>query len=355
LLLSIATMFVAVLPFTGVSLIWEKGYGSGTIVGFVSLSLFFFNAVYQSGKQVPYNDFVNNCVKYAVLVLNALLALAAYGVWLRVTQYGLTIERVLAIILLVLMTGYVVSYSMIIVLKREIWADYFGKANTGMALLASLIIVSLFTPVLDAARLSVDSQLRRLDAGKVAIRDVDFPYLARSGDYGLAKLEMLKQRSDVQQDTKLVERIQEAIDKKGRGYYNNSESLSDERLADIIEIFPKEKSVDHAFWQMLRDQPYLLGRCKAKSCLALALDLNSDGIDEYILFEDSGQEQVHHYIHRKDHDGDFQRIYINSQFSMSFQNVRGALNADNFQLVEPTLMDLRIGEKTLNTSSASGQ
>ncbi len=355
LLLSIATMFVAVLPFTGVSLIWEKGYGSGTIVGFVGLTLFFFNAVYQSGKQVPYNDVLNYGVKHAVLVLNALLALAAYGVWLRVTQYGLTIERILAIILLVLMAGYVLSYSVIILLKRRNWAEYFGKANTSMALLASLIIVLLFTPMLDAARLSVDSQLRRLEAGKVAIQDLDFPYLARSGDYGLSKLELLKQRSDVTQDKKLAERIQDVIDKKGRGYYRNSESFTDERLADLIEIFPKDRSVDQAFWQMLRDRPYLLGRCKAKSCLALALDLNSDGVEEYILFEDSGREQINHYIHRKDHDGHFQRIYVNSRFSMSFQSVRDALNADNFQLVEPTWMDLRIGDKTLNTSSASGQ
>jgi len=191
LLLMIALMFVAVLPFTGVNLIWEKGYGSDTILGFVGLTLFFFNAVYQDGKQAPYSELINLTVKSGIVVLNALVALAAYGVWLRVAQYGLTVERILAIILVALMFGYIIAYSLIILLKRKTWSEYFGKANTFMALLTALVILLIFTPVLDMPHISVDSQLKRLEAGQVMIEDFDFHYLARSGRYGLANLEKL--------------------------------------------------------------------------------------------------------------------------------------------------------------------
>ncbi len=293
LLLLIAAMFVAVLPFTGVDLIWQKGYGSDTILGFVGLTLFFFNAVYQDAKNEPYSKRISILLKYALLVLNVLVLLAAYGIYLRVAQYGLTIERILAMILVSVLFAYSALYSLIILFKSKYWQDYFGKVNTMLALLVSLIVVLLFTPVLDMSRLSVNSQLARLERGEITLEAFDFPYLARTGTYGLRKLDELKKRIEIADNELVIKRIDTAIENKNRRYYRLDTVIDPESLADVVEVFPIDTEISKDFWSLAAEHTGVTQVCLRNTCLLLAVDLNKDGIDEYILFRSSGNGYVY--------------------------------------------------------------
>lgn len=353
LLLVIAVMFVAVLPFTGVDLIWQKGYGSDTILGFVGLTLFFFNAVYQDAKTEPYSERLSTLLKYALLVLNVLVLLAAYGVYLRVAQYGLTIERILAIILVSVMFAYSALYSLIILFRARFWQDYFGKVNTALALLTSLVVVLLFTPVLDMSRLSVNSQLDRLERGEVSLEAFDFPYLARSGVYGLRKLEELKKRPEIANNELLVKRIQNAIENKHRRYYRLDTVIDPEALANAVEVFPLDAEVAKDFWSYAAEHSGDTESCLRYTCVLLTVDLNKDGIDEYMLFRATQNNYVYtSRIYKKGGEDGYISQYFNDNISMKITDLRQLLIDEKVELKQPENMNLKIGDKVLNTSSA---
>ncbi len=355
LLLVIAAMFVAVLPFTGVDLIWQKGYGSDTILGFVGLTLFFFNAVYQDAKTEPYSERLSTLLKYALLVLNVLVLLAAYGVYLRVAQYGLTIERILAMILVGVMLAYCALYSLIILFKAKHWQDYFGKVNTMLALLVCLVAVLLFTPVLDMARLSVNSQLARLERGEISLEAFDFPYLARSGAYGLKKLEELKKRPEIADNELLLKRVDTAIENKHRRFYRLDTVIDPKALADVVEVFPLEAEISKDFWNHAAEHTGDTESCLRYTCVLLAVDLNKDGIDEYLLFRSSVNEYVYTArIYKKGGSEGYISQYFNDSINMKVADLRQLLLDKKVELKEPENMNLKIGDKLLNTSGARG-
>ncbi len=356
LLLIIAVMFVSVLPFTGVDLIWQKGYGSDTLLGFVGLSLFFFNAVYQDAKTEPYSYGVSSFLKYSLLVLNVLVLLAAYGVWLRVAQYGLTIERILAIVIVFVIFCYSALYSLTILSRPMYWEIYFGKVNTSMALLVSLIIVLLFTPVLDMARLSVDSQLARLERNEVSLETFDFAYLARSGTYGLRKLEELKQRPDIAKNEKLLKKVESAIENKYRRYYRPDTIVDPKVLAAKVEVFPSGAVVPQDFWNFASKQSRDAESCLKNRCFLLAVDLNKDGVDEYLLFRGAGNQWVYSsHVYKKGGEHGYISQYISDSLNIKVDDLVVLLTENKVELKEPNYMNLKIGDKLLNTSSARDQ
>lgn len=349
LLLGIAVMFVAVLPFTGVNLIWSKGYGSDTIIGFVSLSLFFFNAVYQDAKEAPYQPLLNKVVQYSIIVLIVLLALAAYGVSLRVVQYGLTVERLFGIILIVVMSCYVVLYTFIIVIKSLNWALYFGKTNTFMALFVALIIVLMFTPVLDLSSMSVRSQLARLDQGKLTLENFDYHFLARNGTVGIEALQELKARPEVASSEVIVARIDKAIKSKGRRYYS-PQTISRKELKSILNTYPIGIELDESIWAHFESRPYRVSQCFKSTCALLQVDLNSDAENEYILFTGNAKS-VNFRFFIKDSKGQLTERHSYRNLSMSFEVLTQMLNNNSFSLVEPQWQDLKIGDQTIHAPS----
>jgi hypothetical protein len=348
LLLIISVMFVAVLPFTGVNLIWEKGYGSDTILGFVGLSLFFFNAVYQDAKEAPYRLFLNRFVQFSVMVLIVLIALSAYGMSLRVAQYGLTVERILAIVLICIMLSYVLLYTVIIVFKRTTWSLFFGQANTLMAILVSAIIVLMFTPVLDMSRISVDSQLSRLDQGKVPLEKFDFYFLARNGDVGERALRALQERDDVKASLAISKRIELALKTKGRAYLSGE--MDQAVVKKMIKTYPLEATYDDSIWEFIALNSYNANECMRDGCALLQVDLNGDSNDEYILFSKRNSNTSLRFF-MKNKEGEYQPQYTNLSLKMTYEELVEKLEAGSFSLVRPQWQDLKIGDEVIHTPS----
>ena len=349
LLLFIALMFITVLPFTGVNLIWDKGYGSDTILGFVGLSLFFFNAVYQDGKEPPYRPLLNFFCQYSMIALIVLLALSAYGMYARVAQYGLTTERILAIILIAIMFSYLVLYAAIAVFKRFSWPVSFGNVNTLLALVISGVIFLLFTPVLDPSRLSVNSQLARLDAGLLPIEKVDFKFLARNGKHGKNALESLKLRNDVKSSADISRRIDSAIKSKGRGYMTHDE-ISLKEAKGVIQTYPVNTEFESAIWALFSEEPYTINHCFTADCALLRIDLNGDSVYEYVLFNNH-KTSIYLKFFIRNQQGKLQAQYSPAHLNMSFTSLLAKLESSSFSLASPQWKNLKIGDETINTPS----
>ena len=88
LALAVLLIFLAALPFTGLAPLWATGNGTALLMWLNAFVLFFLNAVYQTGGKAPYPPLVHRLLQPGIAVLPVLSAMALYGLYLRVDQYG---------------------------------------------------------------------------------------------------------------------------------------------------------------------------------------------------------------------------------------------------------------------------
>ena len=280
ILIAVALLFVAVLPFTGVDLIWDKGFGSSFLLGFVYVTLFFFNAVYQDGSVNPYNETLSQISKYAISVLFVFSALCFYGLILRINQYGWTEERLWFAILTLIATAYVVLYGLIILFKKTRWSNYFGKANTAMALLIMLVLFLILTPIMSFKKISAQSQYNRFIEGAVTAEQFDFAYLSQLGNYGKRKLLLLQEHKDIKNNPELRSEVELSLKLRRK---NHRRTLTAEQSKERIKVYPIGSSLDDKVWQLLMNQ--LKFGCEHNKCFIVKVDLNGDQQAEILFFK----------------------------------------------------------------------
>ena len=79
LVVSVVTIFLATLPFTGLQPLWETGNGTALLMGINIIALFFSNAVYQPGRRPPYPEIVHRLLYGGACLLPIVSMLAFYG------------------------------------------------------------------------------------------------------------------------------------------------------------------------------------------------------------------------------------------------------------------------------------
>ena len=173
---AVAVIFLAALPFTGLGPLWETGHGTALLLWLNAFVLFFVNAVYQTGRGAPYPPAVHRVLCPGIALLPVLSALALYGLYLRVDQYGWSVERCWAFTVGVLLAAFSAGYAGCVVRRRGGWPRDLGRVNKalGWAVLAVMLLVN--SPALDFRKISLASQLQRVDSGEIDLRDFDFHY-----------------------------------------------------------------------------------------------------------------------------------------------------------------------------------
>ncbi len=124
------------------------------------------------------------------LMLPIMAAFAAWAVWLRVGQYGWTPDRLFAAEVAVLALGYGGLYAWA-VLRGTGWMGRIRSANITMALALTALAALSLTPVLNAERISANSQMSRFEEGRLTVEQID-PWLFKrwgfAGERALASL-----------------------------------------------------------------------------------------------------------------------------------------------------------------------
>ncbi len=291
----VATLFVLFLPVTGVELIWTKGYGSSTILLFIAIVLFLFNAVFQDAQQPPYGALATRIVRAIPLALLVLAGLAIYGVGLRVQQYGLTVDRLWALVLVVLLSAYTGACALSSLQRSPAWEKGFGLINRALAVTVAVVCLLLITPMNSLDKVSIASQLKRLEAGQVAVADFDFAYLARLGEPGKRALEGLASSAAVANDPLALARIDEAIETNGSVYRRHDRKTEAERqsLAESFVLYPSESSFN---LDVLLDK--LVGTnldfcSRTLPCVIISLDLDGNDEEEQVLLTPNAKGGYH--------------------------------------------------------------
>jgi hypothetical protein len=193
----VAALFLVSLPFAGLDALWGTGNATGgLLIGSVFFVLLINAAVENADSDRKVSLVLMWSARIASVLLLAFAVLAAWGIMLRVNQYGLSPERVLALAGVLIAGLYALGYAFA-ALKPSPWMAMLKPVNIGMAFVAVLLFLALMSPVAAPGRLAADNQLARLEAGVVDIKTMDWRLLAeQTGGYGKAALKKLSESQD---------------------------------------------------------------------------------------------------------------------------------------------------------------
>ena len=300
LMVVIAAGFLATLPFTGLAPLWGTKAATALLLSAAAALIVLINAAYQDGVE-PAHAIPRWAARIAGLLLIPIVVLAAYALWLRVQQYGLTPDRVFAAAYLLVATGFTIGYA-IAALRPGAWMKPLEPTNLTMAAVCVLLIIALFTPIADPARLSVADQVRRLERGKVTADKFDFDFLRfDSGPYGKAALERLKAGKD-----KTLQKLAAAAALRRERNNIRSATVDDAsaengKLLETIKVYPLGSSLPESFKrQYTKPTAMRIPFCApADKCVALVRDVDGAEGPEVLVTGEGGDDRIVVYRLRK--------------------------------------------------------
>lgn len=277
LVVSVAVIFLATLPFVGLEVLWSTGNGTALLLWLLAIILFFTNAVYQDGRETnPYPAIIHRLIFIGLCVMPVISALSLYGLMLRVNQYGLSIERCWALVVWLVLSLFAVGYVVGIVRRRTEWTSDLARVNTAMGLVVLVIMLMANSPLLDFRKISLASQLGRIESGEIGLREFDFWYaknhLARPGYLAMEK--MKQEIGD--SDPELLEMINSPVRRMAA-----VDIRSAHKMWQTMQYRPEPFDVPESLKNVINNN--YISRNPGEP-LMFRLDLDGDGQNEYLLF-----------------------------------------------------------------------
>jgi hypothetical protein len=265
----------------------QHAIGAVWLLWLLAVVVLLINAAYQDGGGQPYPERLAAALRFVVPAMPVVAAAALYSLGVRVTEYGITVERVFALVVATAAAAYALGYTLAAV-RRGPWMQGIERVNVGVAIALILVIALTLTPIASPQRLSARSQTARaLDgAGDSDTRDSALKYLRfNAGRYGTRELEKLARRDGGSVDSKLRDHAVRVLNLEGR--WQREKSTPEEILARI-DVFPRGRALDPALRQALHaaieSDPRVPRGALGKSTLfALFIDLNGDGAEECLV------------------------------------------------------------------------
>lgn len=273
LVVLIALIFIVTLPFVGLELLWSTKRGTALLLWLLAIILFFTNAVYQDGRESnPYASVIHKFIYWALWTLPILSGLSLYGLVLRIDQYGWTVERCWAVLVWLVLTLFALGYVWGTITLKSEWPKTLAKVNTLMGLVVLALMVLVNSPILDFRKISLNSQLARLESGEIEIKDFDFHYvkrtLVRPGHFALEKM-----REKYKDNAEIVE----LIDKK---WSSRRTERDKEEVWDLVVYRPEPFTVPEGLKELVEQH---CNNLYIDEVVLIKMDLNADSVDEYVL------------------------------------------------------------------------
>ena len=335
----IAGAFLAALPFTGLKLLWATHSATSILLGAAAALIVLINAAYQDGDADRRPNVVLRWAgRLATLVLVPMVGLAAYGLFLRVGQYGWTPDRIIASACALVAAGHAIGYVIAAVMPGP-WMKRLELTNVAMAFVSMAVIIALFTPIADPARISVADQVRRLESGRISPDAFDFEFLrSKAGRFGAAALERLK----TVKSGRYAVAIALSAHAPPLATPDGAMVSKAPMLAADIKVFPKGKTLPDSFKRQDWSRNGVSGGpCfdSAEPCEALRIDLDGDGADEILLANDYSAR-----VYILAGQGEWDAI---GAIPIPNEQTRLALQEGHFQLVKPRWQDVVVGGRRM--------
>ena len=333
----IGLLFLAALPFTGVKPLWDTGHATALMLNLQFYVILFLNAVYQDGRgKTPYPAAVRRLVEAGVAVLPVYAGLCAYSLGLRVEQHGWSVSRFFGALSILIAGLYGAGYCRAVLRRQTPWLKGLGNANVRIAAVVIALTVGVNTPLLDPRRIALRSQVHRLMTGAVSAEQFDYNYLRfHLGTAGQQELKRLSKIQNHPEAEKIRARAAAALAKKNLW----EKPATPEKLRDQIRLFPEGKTVDPSFLQYLMKE-----KQGAMPTLILAIDLNGDGKEEYVVLGGGYSNQV--FSLAETGWQDIGRLEIGRGIWVGDSEREKQLQQKDYEAKTPEWNLLRLGEST---------
>jgi hypothetical protein len=176
------------------------------------------------------------------------------------------------------------------VLRPGPWLARVAPCNVIAAVVVLGVLLALFTPLADPARLSVASQMARLASGAVSPDKFDYSYLRFEGArYGKAALQHLKTIEEGPQAAEIRRYATAALEQQNRYQQPSAHGpLTAQELARNLTVYPNGRTLPASFvkqhWSPPDPQCLTMVNAYAK-CDVLIADIDGDGKDEILVME----------------------------------------------------------------------
>ena len=333
---SVLVLFLGALPFTGLQPLWETGNGTALLLSLSAFMLFFVNAVYQTGDGSPYPSWVHRGLSVALVLLPIISVLALYGLALRINDYGWTVQRCWAFTVFALSALFSGGYAWCVIRRRWAWPGQLGRVNRVMGWLVLALMVLVNSPLLDFRTIAWASQMQRVEAGELALRDFDFRYarrhLARPGHLGLQALKTEHEASDPE-----LVRIIKATERDGQTF---------EELWARLIYRPAPFTVPPGLREAA--EATIFGRLSHRyyNPTLIRLDLDEDGEFEYVLLSQhrNNDDWVEAQLFFREGEAWTNRELTKSRTTPQGVEFTASLREGEIELAEPEFKDLKLGE-----------
>ena len=154
---------------------------TGLLLVSAGLLVFLINSFYQDGATEGAVSWIKRTAAgIGAIELIPLVGLAVWALSLRVGQYGWSVERIFAAAVIALAACYTVGYAAAVALSPTT-LKRIEIANFVTAYVFLGLVLALFTPLADPARLMVADQVARLKSGAIPPEKFDFAALKFDG------------------------------------------------------------------------------------------------------------------------------------------------------------------------------
>lgn len=245
-------LFLIALPFAGLDALWEATRATTPIL----LTCVFGAVVLANAVIGPDDDQSTRQITLwagalaLVLVILPLTVIAAVATGLRISQYGLTPDRLWALTFIIFAAAFGIAYLFSIARGPRDWGWYVRGANIRLVIAVGGAALFLATPVLSFNAISTVDQVARLTSGKVSADKFDWRALAFDfGEPGKAALKQLAASTDPKIAAKAV-----AVAKAGTRYDVEQIVQRDRALAGIgdrLRVLPVPVALPPALLKIL--------------------------------------------------------------------------------------------------------
>ena len=260
--LVVVLIFLAAAPFRDLAKLFGGFSAAATLMGTAIVSITLVSAALDKDDQTAISTRgMRLATRLLALAIPLLCALAVWAVFLRVRQYGWTPDRVLAVTVALFLLAYGVAYAGASIIPRG-WKARIRQVNVVMALCVICVAAIWMTPVLNAYRISTNSQISLFLSNHSSMDRLPFWQMAhewgRPGQVGLARLQAMNDREDYEE---ISLRIEEAEGHTSDYSFKRSVEVREhparaEQIAALIGAWPKETKITGALFSAV--PPYQL-------------------------------------------------------------------------------------------------
>jgi hypothetical protein len=232
-LAGVSAVFLAAALINGLEEVFRTLSATWTLLSMAAVSTLLITSVIdRSEKDGATSPILCWAARILALCLPVMTALAAWAVWARVDQYGLTPRRVGACVAVALGLAYGLVYS-VAALRGARWQTHIRRGNATLGL-ATLVVAALWlTPLLNPYSLSVNSQLARYEAGRTEAAKLPLWDFANTwGFAGQAAFAELKEAATAQ--SPLAEAVARAEAAQSRFAYEKDPAPQSLEIAQIV-------------------------------------------------------------------------------------------------------------------------